>query len=289
MKNRVFAALAAASCLVWMGCSSDRNGSGRLNGAGTGHVTVHLTDAPGDYDAVNVAITGVSLRREGDDDGWEDLDMEGGMFDLLLLQNGVMTTLALGDVPPGHYDQVRLLLGPGSNVVVDGETHSLTVPSGMSSGLKLKGDFDIVEGENHELILDFDAAKSIHRTGNGKYMMRPVVTLTVGDVVNPPPADTTGSITGRTLPAGATATISAMQGTTTARSTTNDATGAFTLDPLLAGSYDVKIDADTTYRDTTITGVSVAAGQVTELGDIQLQTVVAPAGAARAVAGVRRR
>src|SRR4030095_3451168 len=70
VRTRIFAALGAAFCLAWIvGCSSDRSAASRLNGAETGHVTVRLTDAPGDYDAVNVVISGVSLRRAGDEDG----------------------------------------------------------------------------------------------------------------------------------------------------------------------------------------------------------------------------
>ena len=49
--------------------------------------------------------------------------------DLLELRNGVFAQLAVGNVPAGHYTQVRLHLGAGSNVVVDGVTHPLDVPS----------------------------------------------------------------------------------------------------------------------------------------------------------------
>jgi hypothetical protein len=286
VRNQIIAALAAVSCLAWLvGCSVDH---AHLR-AGVGHVTVHLTDAPGDYDAVNIVITGVSVRRtEGGTESWEDLSLQAGTFDLLQLQNGVLTTLALGDVPVGHYDQIRLIIGEGSNVVVDGVSYPLTIPSGTQSGLKLIGSFDVVEGENRDLVLDFDAAKSIHRTGNGKYMLHPTVRFTVGGVVNPPPADTTGSITGRTLPAGTAAIVFAIQGSDTLRTTTNDSQGVFTLEPLLAGTYNVAINADTTYRDTTITGVTVTAGQVTNLGDIQLQSV-GLVGTARASAILPRR
>jgi hypothetical protein len=231
-------------------------------------------------------ITGVSVHRaETDDEGWESLTLQAGTFDLLQLQHGVMTTLALGDVPPGHYDQLRLLLGDGSTVVVDGVTYPLTVPSGLHSGLKLIGDFDVAAGENRELILDFDAAKSIHQTGNGKYMMRPTIRLIVGDIIVPP-ADTLGSITGRTLPAGVGATVYAIQGTDTLGTTSNDANGNFTLASLLAGSYDVAINAaDTLYRDTTLAGVSVTAGQTTNVGDVQLQLLqTALVGSGRAAA-----
>lgn len=271
MKNRFVKILAAASCLAWLaGCSTDH---GSLNRAGVGHVTVHLTDAPGDFDAVNIVVTNVSVHRVGSDsDGWEDLTVQVGTFDLLLLQNGVMTTLALGNVPVGHYDQIRLRLGDGSNVVVNGVTFPLTVPSGLTSGLKLIGSFDVVEGQDRQLTLDFNAAQSIHTTGTGAYILRPTVRLIEGPVVTPP-ADTTGSITGRTLPAGASAKIYAIQGADTLSKTTNRSSGDFSLAPLIAGTYSVAIDADSTYRDTTLAGVVVSAGQVTALGDIQLQTV----------------
>ena len=286
MKHHIAVTLAAALCLAWVaGCSTDHTS---LNRAGVGRLTVHLTDAPGDFDAVNIVVTSVSVHHDGAVEGWEDLSLQAGTFDLLQLQNGVLTTLALGNLPAGHYDQLRLVLGDGSNVVVNGVTYPLTVPSGMSSGLKLIGSFDVVEGETRELTLDFDAAHSIHHIGNGKYMLRPVVRLIMGGVVTPP-TDTTGTITGRTLPQGVAATIYAIQGSDTLRSTTNDATGAFTLTPLLAGSYNVAIDADTSYRDTTLTGVSVTAGQVTALGDIQLQKVSgALVGTGRLAAGTGR-
>jgi hypothetical protein len=286
VRTRIFAALAAAACCAWStGCSVDHGVR-----AGVGHVTVHLTDAPGDFEAVHLVVTGVSVHRaEGDVDSWETLAVQGGTFDLLQLRNGVLATLAIGNVPVGHYDQVRLLLGAGSDVVVDGVTYPLTIPSGLSSGLKLIGSFDVVEGEERELILDFDAARSIHQTGNGKYIMRPTVRLILGGVVTPP-ADTTGSITGRTLPAGAAAVVHAIQGADTLATASNDGSGAFALGPLVAGSYDVAIDAEAAYQDTTIAGVTVTAGQVTSLGDIQLRTAdTVLVGSARAGATSPRR
>ena len=63
-------------------------------------------------------------------------------------------------MPAGHCTQIRLKLGAGSNVVVDGVTYPLTVPSGLQSGYKLVGEFDVPASGLVELALDLDAARS---------------------------------------------------------------------------------------------------------------------------------
>ena len=54
--------------------------------------------------------------------------------------------------------------------------HEMKVPSGYESGIKLVRTFTITEGDITELILDFDAAKSIVKAGNsGKYILKPTI------------------------------------------------------------------------------------------------------------------
>jgi len=232
-----------------------------------GHITVHLTDAPADYEAVNLVVTGVSVHRGDSEDsgGWESLTLDSTtVYDLLELRNGVFARLAQGDVPAGHYTQIRLLLGSGSNVVVDGTTYPLTVPSGMQSGYKLVGEFDVPDGGGVELTLDFDAARSIHRTGNGRYMLKPTVRVIVNHVA------TTGDIIGHLLPEGVAATVYAISGPDTVQTAVAGADGRFDLAALLAGTYSVAVHPDTAYRDTTIEGVIVNAGATTDVGDVEL-------------------
>lgn len=281
MKKKLLALALVASAGVYLlaGCSA-----GRQTGTNLGHVSVRLTDAPGDYEQVNLVVNEVSLHRDGDAEGaWETLTLDSTTtFDLIQLQGGVLARLADGDVPAGHYTQVRLHLVDGSNVVVNGTTYPLTVPSGMQSGYKLIGAFDVPAGGAVDLTVDFDAARSIHRTGNGKYMLRPTCRL----IVNP--VQSTGAITGHLLPEGVAAAIYAVADTDTVQTTSAGADGHFTLAQLLAGSYSVKIHPATTFRDTTLSGVNVTAGQTTDLGDIQLDTLATSAAkAAHLVARTR--
>lgn len=59
-----------------------------------------------------------------------------------------------------------------SNEVVE-----LDIPSGESSGIKIKGEFLVAPGLSTKVVLDFDANESIHETGNGKFIMKPVIRI----------------------------------------------------------------------------------------------------------------
>jgi len=45
----------------------------------------------------------------------------------------------------------------------------------MTSGLKIDVNQTVPQSGVLEIKLDFDAAQSIHKTGNGKYLMQPVI------------------------------------------------------------------------------------------------------------------
>jgi hypothetical protein len=60
--------------------------------------------------------------------------------------------------------------------VVNGIRYPLTIPSGSESGLKLKVDKKL-NGSLDSLIIDFDAALSIHQLGTGNYQLKPVLKI----------------------------------------------------------------------------------------------------------------
>lgn len=252
------------------GCSSDHE----VNGPGFGTMNVRMTDDPGDFEQVNIVVTQVSARladganvdTTGADsleveDGWIVLDSDTHTYDLMTLQNGTTRQVATERVPAGRYTQVRLKIGTGSNVVIDGVAHPLTVPSGAQSGVKLTGVFEVPTNGVLDLTLDFDAGRSIVTTGSGSYLLKPVLRAVATAL--------TGGITGTLSPA-APATIDAWIGADTLSTTRGSDTGTFTLSALPSGAYSVTVQPDSGYRDTTITNVAVTAGSTHQLGTIVL-------------------
>ena len=164
------------SSMTFISCSKDKNEE--ANGSST--LNVRLTDAPGAFDEVNIDVREVKVKFSDDStsaDGWVTLTTFPGIYNLLALQNGVDTLLATGVFPTQVVKEIRFVLGP-DNTVTDtlGVVYPLTVPSGSESGLKLKINKALDE-TLETIIIDFDAALSIHQTGAGNYMLKPVLRI----------------------------------------------------------------------------------------------------------------
>lgn len=257
-------ALALAAGLWLAGCSD----STEPDATATGSLRLYLVDAPGDYEAVNIVVTGISAHRAGEDSlsGWFTVAADTDTVDLLQFTEGNVFVLADSTLPAGHYTQLRLQVGQGSNVVVEGQAYPLEIPSGMQTGIKLNHPFFITEDALYEATLDFDADRSIHMTGQGTYMLRPVIRVVVNRI--------SGGILGKVEPALSLATITTIAGPDTVTVHADPATGDFRFYFLPAGIFDVTVTPTAgAYQDTVITGVVVSAGQDTDLGTIVLQGI----------------
>lgn len=70
--------------------------------------------------------------------------------------------------------EMRLILGPNNTIMVDSVLHDLETPSAEQSGLKIKVDKNLSLTLD-SLTIDFDAKQSIVETGNGKFILKPVI------------------------------------------------------------------------------------------------------------------
>ncbi|MFV9483645.1 DUF4382 domain-containing protein [Christiangramia sp. ASW11-125] len=245
------------------------------------NLSIRMTDAPGDYDAVFIDVQGIEIQLEADDDldATDDNETEGsewvtvedvntGIYDLLELTGGVSQLLADTEVEAGYVGQMRLILGPDNTVVVDGETKALNTPSAQQSGLKLQLNQRLEGGENYAFLLDFDVDQSIVETGNGGYNLKPVIRLSA--------EANAGMVVGTTVvPAALSSDVQSLvvltgNGITVSAYTNSD--GDFALNGVPAGTYDVKITPQISSGLTvyTVSDVEVRPNETTDLGEIEL-------------------
>ena len=272
----------AVLSLTWL--ASCGGGGG---GVADGSIRMMLTDAPAcGYDHVYVTVDHVEISP--DNSNWIPLPVSGSLsrIDLLSLTNGTLLTLGESPLNAGTYQQVRLVLAangtspPWANAVVLTGTSTeidLKSPSGQQSGYKIVGPFTVQSNTLADLVMDFNACKSIVVAGNsGQYLLKPVVNA-VAEVVS-------GSVTGTTLPnTKVYAEQQSTSGPVTVTATVADATtGAFTLSPILAssvgGTVDVVLVPPTPSSGTSgnatavIQNVPVTAGSATSLGTVSPAT-----------------
>lgn len=231
-------------------------------------MNIYLTDAPAAYKAVWIDIRQVMVKSDETDsaDGWVDVPLlKPGMYNLLNFRNGEDTLLGGVDLPAGKVSQIRFILGDSNEIEMkDGSTVNLKTPSAQQSGLKLNVDADVKPGIPYDLVLDFDAARSIVKAGNsGKYILKPVIRAFAKAVG--------GGIQGFVLPDSANAQISAISATDTVGGIP-DATGAYKFWGLPASNYTLIFTADSTtgYHSDTVKNVAVTDGNITTVDTVRL-------------------
>ena len=193
---RYMVSFACVLALASFACGSN-NPSGPSAGSGT--LNMRLTDSPfSDAKAVLVTFSEVQAHRE--DAEWSTTpfpaDASGAAVtertcDLKKLE-GPVDILGGGLLTAGHYTQIRLVVkkatiyfdvappatDPACVAVAQTLTSTnkadVTIPSGE---VKLNRGFDLAADGTTTIVLDFDGDKSIHQTGNGAYMMSPVIAI----------------------------------------------------------------------------------------------------------------
>ena len=189
---RVATAIALAAVLAAVaacGGTSPTSPSG-----GSSSLSIMLKDSPfSDAKSLLVTFSDVSVHRSDQtDDGWTKLPFSGAATartcDLKKLETA-QDILGTGTLTAGHYTQVRLTVSSAvlyfDNAAVGaacaatiaapaGASASVDVPSGE---VKLNRDFDVSSSGATTMLLDFDGDRSVRQTGNGRYLMSPVISV----------------------------------------------------------------------------------------------------------------
>lgn len=267
---------------------------------GNGRLAVQLTDGPfpataGCLDQAQVTVESIKVNGP---DGWIDLVLEGDgplTLDLLQLRSGIAADLAAGDLPTGAYTEIRLVISGATLIFSDGTSAGFKVPSGETSGIKIKPSPDILiaAGQTTPLLLDLDLSRSFHTTGEGgdptcadlkddkgTVIFRPSIRA-----INP---DSSGVIAGVVRDSGGNAVadveIAAFAAGTQVAADTEPLASTFSapggLSNAAPGSYAMHLDPGTfdlyariqgaDARAPVLTGVAIAAGQLLAGQDVLL-------------------
>lgn len=261
---------------------------------GNGTLRAAITDAPScGYDNVHVTVQKLRVHASataGDGDGgWSELVLSPARrIDLLTLSNGVLEELGQLPLPAGHYSQLRLVLAPNegamppANAVTPsgGGAIALETPSALQSGIKLNLDLEVQTGKVADVVLDFDACKSVVRRGSsGRYNLQPVVS------VLPRLSDAGARVVGYvdSSLANSATRVSVQQAGIPIKSTAPDANGRFVLYPLPAGNYELVLGASGRVN-AVMTGVPVVVATPTEVNSAALP-IRLPSSAERELGG----
>jgi len=256
------AALGVACLVALAGC-----GGGSADGA-SGTLRVALTDTPAcGYDAVNITIERIRVHQSGNagdnDPGWSEIVLTPARrVDLLTLTNGVLEHLGQTALPAGRYTQLRLVLAtnsgtsppPNSVKPTGGAETPLTTPSGQQSGLKLNANIDVGANQIADIVLDFDACRSIvPRGASGQYNLKPVIAVM-------PRVIDVGQVEGHvdaTIAASST-TVSVQMNGAPVKATQPASDGRFVLYPVPVGSNYTLVVSASGRVTAVMTGVPVA-------------------------------
>lgn len=256
MKNQIL--LILVMTVVMFSCTDEsindkNNGSARL--------TFRLTDAPAAFDKVNVDIIAAEAIVN---DSTINLDVNAGIYNLLDYVNGKDTLIVDQEIPAGKLSQIRLILGDNNSVVISSKSYDLKTPSAQQSGLKLNVHDEFLHGVAYEYIIDFDAARSIVQTGNGKFILKPVLKVFTKSV--------SGAVMGVVSPAKAKPLIYAISTQLDTVSAFADTiSGKFMFRGLAEGTYKLNFLPQSPYKDTTLMNISVKTGLVTKLDTLKFR------------------
>jgi len=246
---------ACAIGAIGLGCSD-------TSGAGTGLLTVRLTDAPfpfSDVADVDVYVVRVDAKQAPSTDedaadesseGWTSIATPNALINLLDLGSGKTVNLGAATLPTGTYQSFRLILDTDKSSITlkNGTKPPIFFPSAAHSGIKVILDQPISLTENGSVTtFDFDIGRSFVMRGNkaeNGFNFKPVIHAVAQDI--------TGSVSGSVHANTATgagvsgATVEVLTAgsllndsdpTHVVRTTTTDANGNFSIAFLMPGAY----------------------------------------------------
>lgn len=138
-------------------------------------LSIRLTDAPVDLQAVNIDIVGMYIVA---DDTRHELSTVRGVYNLLDFQDGIDTLISVDTFNISFLRDIVFELGDNNSVIDNaGIEFPLELPSANRDYLTIKFNQRLDSLQLLDLQLDFDACRSVQETGSGRWILKPVINV----------------------------------------------------------------------------------------------------------------
>ncbi len=233
----------------------------------SGTLTIQLTDDPFPARLISKARVTLSKIQIRGTDSLMTFSSTPREVNLLTLRNGVTAALVNREIPVGTYDLLRLFISKASVVMKNGTTHTLNIPSGAQTGLKvfISPPIQVVGNLTTDLILDFDVSKSFVVQGNLNtpagikgFIFKPVVR--VQNLSNA--GQLTGTIQDTSAHSLGNAQVWVEQDSVISYTLTDTTSGKYTLLGLPAGTYTLKATLSG-YDTASVSSIPIVAANET--------------------------
>jgi len=259
-------ALVAVSALAFQSCDKDDdNNTNNPSGGQPTSFKVRMTDAPGNFSAMNLQITSVDAMIDGE---WVNLNNTSQTVSVIELANGSEEIIANDNTAEtGHYTKLRLMIGADNDLSINDEsgsnTYDLSLGLGVSNEIIIDIDKQVNQGSAASVLIDFNVASSVSG-GLGTYFMNPVVTWVENESTGVK-GDMNGASQGVLTFTGNGQTYSSYIG----------ADGKFMIRGMQSGSYDLVFqgmhDGENTMSEMPMEDIIVVNGQITNMGTIDFE------------------
>jgi Domain of unknown function (DUF4382) len=249
----------------FVACNKELNSESNLVPAGKNELKIMLTDDPSIiFDSIFLDIQRVEVKveRVNGSEHWDTLSIRAGIYNILRFRNGLDTLLAVGYVPDGEIEKIRITLGNNNSVVLNGVSIPLFLHNNQHQIIvNIDGDVDHLDPDHLRLWLDFDGHGSI-RFHNGRLELD----LHIGHFSH----HNSGELEGKIRPSDAfPVLVRAVSGTDTLIAIPEH-DGEFKIRGIRSSTVNLIITPSNGYRDSVITNIPIRRGDETEIGTIVL-------------------
>ena len=144
-------------------------------------------------DFIIVAFSSVQLKSEAEERPQVFDFAEPKEIDLLSMAANLPDAILTANLPQGRYEWIRLMVDADKcRIMSNGVETPLRIPSGEQTGLKLVSGFTVPENGNADFTVLFDVNKSVTKSPNGEYRLRPTLKLVDNNRPAEPPIDEEG-------------------------------------------------------------------------------------------------